>query len=571
MNFRPEYPRPQFKREHWTTLNGVWEFEFDDACSGVKRGLHTGYKVLGGRINVPFSYQYQASGIGDADQHDAVWYRRKFTVESLEKRALLCFNAADYVTDVWVNGKHVITHKGGFTPFKTDITDCLFVGENAVVVRCLDPLGADFPRGKQSCTGKRHACYYIPNSGIWQSVWIEYFGDDCIDSYSLGADADSFTASGYIKTLRSRADELCVKISYKGEEAASGTFEVKNGYANYSLGLSEKRLWSCKEPNLYDVEFTLLKRGKVCDRAVTRFGVRKITVEGNKIYLNGEPLYQRLILDQGYWENGGLTPPSKESLKDDIVYSIKMGFNGARKHQKLEDPYYYYYAEELGFLVWCEMPSAYDFCEREQIAVMNEWAEIVAEAKNYTSVITYVPLNESWGVNGITGQKDRQDFARAMYYYTKSLDSTRLVSTNDGFDNIEESDILSIHDYDIKRAEEFPAKYKDGKYDGMNPQGFKLFCDGHKYKGQPVLFTEFGGLSFASESLDGNWGYDSVKDADDLVNRLSGLMEGLTGTEFCGYCYTQLTDVQQEVNGLLNAYRTPKAPLEKLEKVFNNK
>lgn len=571
MNFRPEYPRPQFKRQDWTPLNGVWEFEFDDKNSGVKRGLHTGYKVLGGRINVPFSYQYQASGIGDPAQHDAVWYRRKFTVESLEKRALLCFNAADYVTDVWVNGKHVITHKGGFTPFKADITDCLFVGENAIVVRCLDPLGADFPRGKQSCTGERYTCYYIPNSGIWQSVWIEYFGDDCIDSYTLGADADAFTLSGKIKTLRKSADELLVKVTYKGEEVANASFALNGGTVDYSLELSEKHLWSCRAPNLYGVEFTLLKNGRECDKAETRIGVRKIAVDGNKIYLNGEPLYQRLILDQGYWENGGLTPPSKEALKDDILYSIKMGFNGARKHQKLEDPYYYYYAEELGFLVWCEMPSAYESCDREKAAIMSEWAEIVAEAKNYTSVITYVPLNESWGVEGIYDAKDRQDFARAMYYYTKSLDETRLVSTNDGFDNVEESDILSIHDYDIKRAEEFPAKYKDGAYDGMKPQGFNLFCNGHKYKGQPVILTEFGGLSFASESLDGSWGYDSVKDADDLVNRLAGLMKGVTGTEFCGYCYTQLSDVQQEVNGLLNAYRTPKAPLEKLEKVFNNK
>ena len=248
-----------------------------------------------------------------------------------------------------------------------------------------------------------------------------------------------------------------------------------------------------------------------------------------------------------------------------------MGFNGARKHQKLEDPYYYYYAEELGFLVWAEMPSAYTFCDKEVKAITQEWQEIVNAAKNFTSVIAYVPLNESWGTREIKTNKEQQNFTRSLYYLTKSIDDTRIISTNDGFETIEESDILGIHDYDIKNAEEFSVKY-NGNYDGMYPQGWALFADGHKYKGQPVLLTEFGGIAFVSEQKGEAWGYgNGAKNAEELLERLEQLINGIAQTEFQGYCYTQLTDVQQEVNGLLYADRTPKVDLNNLKNIFGNK
>ena len=564
---RKEYPRPQFRRYNWQSLNGEWEFGF-----GEKENYDR-------KINVPFSYQWEASGIGDKAVHDTVWYKRTFKIdrENKGKRALLCFNAADYETDVWVNGNHAIKHIGGFTPFKADITQYLKDGENEITVRCIDTLETSVPRGKQSWTGEPFTCFYYPNTGIWGSVWIEFFNEDCIENYSLQSDIDNRRVYGYIETLYSKADEAEIILTFKGKVLKKQKFSLDGKRTNYSISLADNAfdfgelLWWVDNPNLINVDYVLYKDNKAVDRAHTRIGLRKISIENGKICLNGRPLYQRLILDQGYWNESGLTPPSAEALKKDIELSKAMGFNGARKHQKLEDPYYYYYAEELGFLVWAEMPSAYTFCDKEVKAITQEWQEIVNAAKNFTSVIAYVSLNESWGTREIKTNKEQQNFTRSLYYLTKSIDDTRIISTNDGFETIEESDILGIHDYDIKNAEEFSVKY-NGNYDGMYPQGWALFADGHKYKGQPVLLTEFGGIAFVSEQKGEAWGYgNGAKNAEELLERLEQLINGIAQTEFQGYCYTQLTDVQQEVNGLLYADRTPKVDLNNLKNIFGNK
>ena len=564
---RKEYPRPQFRRYNWQSLNGEWEFGF-----GEKENYDR-------KINVPFSYQWEASGIGDKAVHDTVWYKRTFKIdrENKGKRTLLCFNAADYETDLWVNGNHAIKHIGGFTPFKADITQYLKDGENEITVRCIDTLETSVPRGKQSWTGEPFTCFYYPNTGIWGSVWIEFFNEDCIENYSLQSDIDNRRVYGYIETLYSKADEAEIILTFKGKVLKKQKFSLDGKRTNYSISLADNAfdfgelLWWVDNPNLINVDYVLYKDNKAVDRAHTRIGLRKISIENGKICLNGRPLYQRLILDQGYWNESGLTPPSAEALKKDIELSKAMGFNGARKHQKLEDPYYYYYAEELGFLVWAEMPSAYTFCDKEVKAITQEWQEIVNAAKNFTSVIAYVPLNESWGTREIKTNKEQQNFTRSLYYLTKSIDDTRIISTNDGFETIEESDILGIHDYDIKNAEEFSVKY-NGNYDGMYPQGWALFADGHKYKGQPVLLTEFGGIAFVSEQKGEAWGYgNGAKNAEELLERLEQLINGIAQTEFQGYCYTQLTDVQQEVNGLLYADRTPKVDLNNLKNIFGNK
>jgi len=575
---RFEYPRPQFRRDEWQSLNGEWEFDFDDSENGVNCGICMGQSPLKRKINVPFSYQWEASGIDDKTQHDVIWYRRKFTVNNDKKRALLCFNAADYKTEVWINGVHILTHEGGFTPFKADITDCLKKNGNVIVVRCEDTLDNTQPRGKQSWEKEPFSCFYYSNSGIWQSVWIEYFEDDCIDSYLLQSNVDNCTIYGDVSTLYGLADELEITLKFKDKVIKKQRFTLDGKHTDFSINLADSAfdfselLWSPEMPNLVYSDYKLFKGGKVCDEAHTRIGLRKISIdESGKICLNDRPLYQRLVLDQGYWKESGLTSPSAEALKKDIELTKAMGFNGARKHQKFEDPYYYYFAEELGLLVWCEMPSAYTYCEREADALTREWQEIVKIARNFTSVIVYVPLNESWGVKKIKTNEAQQNFAKSLYYLTKSLDGTRLISTNDGFETVEESDLLGVHDYDIKDEEEFPKKY-DGNFDGIYPQGWALFADGQRYLGQPVLLTEFGGIAFVSEQKGEAWGYgNGAKNADELCERLVRLVKGIAKTCFQGYCYTQLTDVQQEVNGLLYADRTPKADLNKLKKIFENK
>ena len=563
---RKEYPRPQFKRDSWQSMNGEWEFGFGGKANYDRK------------INVPFSYQWEASGINDKAVHDTVWYKRAFKIDKANKgkSALLCFNASDYETDVWINGNHVIKHVGGFTPFKADITQYLKDGENEITVRCIDTSETAVPRGKQSW-GDRFTCFYYPNTGIWGSVWIEFFGEDCIENYSLQSDIDNRRIYGYIETLYGQADEVEIILTFEDKVIKKQRMSLDGKRTVYSVTLADnafdfgRYIWWTGNPNLIYIDFKLIKDGVFCDIAHTRIGLRKISIENGKICLNDRPLFQRLILDQGYWIESGLTPPSAEALKKDIELSKAMGFNGARKHQKLEDPYYYYYAEELGFLLWAEMPSAYTFCAKEIKAITDEWQEIVNVAKNSTSVIAYVPLNESWGVREIKTNVEQQNFAKSLYYLTKTIDGTRLVSTNDGFETVEESDILGIHDYDIKSSEEFPIKYNNG-YDGMHPQGWALFADGQKYMSQPALLTEFGGIAFVKETRGDAWGYgNGAKDAGELCARLGQLIKGIAKTDFQGYCYTQLTDVQQEVNGLLYADRTPKADLNKIKEIFENK
>ncbi len=575
---RKEYPRPQFRRDSWQNLNGAWEFAFDDQNEGKAQGWWRGDKKLDKIINVPFSYQYPASGINDKAIHDITWYRRTFLIakENAGKRALLCFNASDYETDVWVNGIHAINHKGGFAPFEVDITDYLNGEENVLIVRCFDSLETAVPRGKQHWEGITYGCFYYPNSGIWQSVWLEFFGRDCIESYALKPDIDNRCIRGEIHTMYARADEAEIVLTFQGKILQKQRFMLPHKRTRFTVDLSDNAfdfnglLWSVENPNLIGVDFTLYSNGEVCDKARTRIGMRKIHIDDKgTICLNNKPLYQRLILDQGYWEESGLTPPSTEALKQDIELAKAMGFNGARKHQKFEDPYFYYYAEELGFLTWCEMPSALTFCEEEIAAVSREWQKILSVAKNFTSILCYVPFNESWGVREVGTSQEQQNFARSLYYMTKSIDGDKLISTNDGFENVTPTDIIGIHDYDIAKAEQFPKKYQDGKYDGLYPQGFALFAEGNKYEGQPVLFTEFGGMALKAEQKSDTWGYNEGEASEEsFYNHLEELLRGIAQTEFQGYCYTQLTDVQQEINGLLRADHTPKFDVQKLKSIF---
>ena len=580
--FRNEYPRPQFRRQEWLSLNGEWEFCFDDKNEGIKKGYATGKKALPLKIIVPFVYQCEASQINSYDYHPIVWYKRRFVTEGkIGKRALLCFNGSDYVTDVWINGCHVLQHKGAYAPFSADITDFLYKNgaENTVVVRCYDPLDSALPRGKQSWTGERFGCWYIPSSGIWQSVWIDYFGEDCISNYSIIPDVDHCNFSGEIKTLRGIADECEITLSYKGESVKKIRFGLDGNYTRYTIDIKEYPLvqkncfWWPHNPNLFDFEFALYANGKRVDYACSRAGLKKISIdEYGKICLNNKPIYQRLILDQGYWEESGLTPPSVEAIRKDIQLCKDMGFNGARKHQKFEDPYFYYLADEMGYLTWCEMPSAYTFNTDEMMSITAEWQEILCVARNFTSVICYVPLNESWGVDKILVDRPMQDFARSLYYLTKAIDSHKLVSTNDGWENLDTTDIISIHDYAYDKSK-FQTEYFAENYDKIYPQGKKLMCQGCAYSGQPVLFTEFGGIAMASDSKNGNWGYNNgAKNEEEFLTRYANLVEGIyENQEFQGFCYTQVSDVQQEVNGLLYANRTPKFNLDKVRNITLNK
>lgn len=574
-NLRNEYPRPHFRRDCWLSLNGVWEFEFDDNKDGELRGLPQGTTQLSGQINVPFTYQYALSGIGDKAFHDTLWYRRSFVHEQTDKHVILGFNASDYITTVWVNGHYATAHQGGFAPFTVDITKFVVMGENVIVVKCYDPLDPTIPRGKQSWLNDRWSCWYTPNSGIWQSVWIDYVGEDSIEDFSITPDIDTNSFGGEIKLRNALADLIEMKVYYDNKLVKRQMFSPDGKYTRYRVSMMELNYvdeiayWTPEHPNLFNVDILLHKNGTLLDTVHTRFGMRKISVsEDGRILLNNQPLYQRLILDQGYWEGSGLTPPSVDAIRKDIQLTKEMGFNGARKHQKFEDPYYYYLADEMGLLTWCEMPSAYHFNCDEISYITAQWQEIVNTAKKFSSVITYVPLNESWGIRKAAVSLEQQDFARSLYYLTKAMDGSRLVSTNDGWENLSDSDMLAIHDYS-SLGREFKSKYNRDTYDGGFQTFRKVLAGGNQYCGQPVLLTEFGGIMFAKDQHDGNWGYNSAAvTEDEFFARIKELVDGIYAADFQGFCYTQLTDVQQEVNGLLDAQRNPKVNVAKLKSIL---
>ena len=530
---------------------------------------------LSREINVPFTYQYPDSGIGETDFHDTLWYRRSFVYDKKGKSVILGFNASDFATTVWVNGHFAATHVGGFSPFTIDVSTFVTEGENIIVVKCYDPLDPTIPRGKQSWLNTPFSCWYTPNSGIWQSVWLDFVGEDSIEDFSITPDIDTNSFSGEIKLRNGVADLLEIKVLYDGKQVKRQLFTPDGKYTRYTVNMMEQNFvdevtyWAPEHPNLFYVDINLYLGDRLLDTVHTRFGMRKISVgEDGRILLNNKPLYQRLILDQGYWNGSGLTAPSVEAIKKDISLTKEMGFNGARKHQKFEDPYYYYLADEMGLLTWCEMPSSYNFNPDEMSYVTGEWQEIMRTASKFSSIITYVPLNESWGVRKLAVDLEQQNFARSLYYLTKAADRSRLVSTNDGWENLTESDILAIHDYATPGGD-LREKYNEATYNDGFQTFRKIYAEGNDHMGHPVLLTEFGGIMFEKDQFNGNWGYNSAAKSDEeFFDRLKALVCGIYEADFQGFCYTQLTDVQQEVNGLLDAEHNPKVDVSKIREIF---
>lgn len=577
MMVRGEYPRPQQQRADWFGLNGQWEFCFDDEDKGIRQGYASGKVPFDRVIQVPFAYQYPLSGIGLEEVHEILWYKKTFRIDDVSKDYLLCFNGVDYIADVYVNGKHVCSHEGGYTAFEADISDYVQPGENVLVLRVYDPQWNDIPRGKQSWTGQRFGCWYLATSGIWKSVWIESFRKDYIRERTLYTDIDEGKIYGEVYTGYALADRLEITVCFRGEKKKHAIFDLERGKCKYTLSMIDENgrlkfeLWSPELPLLYDVEYKIYEGDEVLDAFTSQFGMRKISIDQNgQICLNDCPYRQKLVLDQGYYGDGGLTAESAEQIRESIVLMKKMGFNGARKHQKIEDPYFYYYADQLGFLTWLEMPSAYDFTKREIQTLSGQLADVITQNSVFTSVVTYVPLNESWGVPAIFADKKQQALARMLYYEIKALDPTRLVCTNDGWENVSESDIVTIHDY-CRGSDKYENFYRDEKtVDAIAPAGKKAICHGNHYHGQPLLFSEYGGIAYDSDSVGGSWGYgDGAKSEQELLQRIRDLTEGLHQTYFQGYCYTQINDVQQEVNGLCRYDMQSKFDVKELEEIFS--
>lgn len=572
---RNEYPRPSFVRNTFLSLNGERNFDFDDKNEGLKRKFYESAN-FSKKINVPFAYQTELSGINIKEQHEILWYERYFDVpDNFKDRTLINFNAVDKTCMVYLNGQFVGMHDDGYNAFSFDITDFLKKKNNHLVVRVTDENDPTFPRGKQYWEKEPSRCWYYPSSGIWQSVFLESYHYDYLKRVLFTPDIDEGTVAVQVETL-GKASELEMEILFEDKVIKKISKNLDGKYSKFVVSIKpidyidELHYWEIKNPNLYDVNFKLKEKGEVCDEVKTYFALRKIHIdEYGNICLNNKKLYQRLVLDQGYWKDGGLTPSSHEEFKKDIELAKEMGFNGARKHQKIEDPYFYYYADKLGFLVWAELPSAYNFNYQEVKEVENTLHDAILALYNHPSIITWVPFNESWGIKKILTNTQQKNFVRGIYYIIKSIDSSRLVDSNDGWEHISDTDIIAIHDY-TPFGDQFMEKYKVENLNSVQPMGRKLFAYGEKYKDQPVLLTEYGGFSARYDLNSNFFGYYVCNDKDKVIEQLTNLQKFVNKCNFKGFCYTQLTDVEQETNGLLNANHEPKFDIKILCSIFKD-
>ena len=549
---RSEYPRPQFVRSGWMNLNGQWQFEMDHGCSGRARGLvEAPYSM---EITVPFCPESKLSGIGNVDFMECVWYRRTFTLpKSAEgKRVFIHFGAVDYAAEVWVNGQSVGKHEGGYVGFELEITKALIEGENTVVVCAEDHLRSGLqPYGKQSAKYHSYGCSYTRTTGIWQTVWLEWTNETRIKYVKLTPDANNAAVmieaeiDGDVKDVT-----FACEASFEGDIEGEVEVNVDGANARALLLVEHAHLWNVGEPNLYDLKLTLKKDGKAIDKVDSYFGLRTISFDGMKCLINGKPVFQRLILDQGFFMDGIYTAPTDEDLKGDIERSMAMGFNGARLHQKVFEQRFLYWADKLGYICWGEMPSwGIDPAKPTTLPIfLREWMEVVKRDFNSPAIVGWCPWNETWKEDNF-GM--RQETQRMTYLVTKAMDNTRpCIDTSGGHHVV--TDIYDTHDY-----EQDVAIYAE-RYAPDAPVIWDARSNRQKYEGQPVFVSEYGGIGWA---VDGSgWSYGTgPKTEEEFIERYRGLTTVLLKCpNHIGFCYTQLTDIEQEQNGLYYYDRTPK-------------
>ncbi|MDP9313360.1 MAG: glycoside hydrolase family 2 [Chloroflexota bacterium] len=570
------YPRPQLVRGNWTSLNGMWDFALDHDA----RWSQPEHVQWNAKINVPFSPETEASGIHDTGFYQACWYRCTFNAPELPngERLVLHFGAVDYSATVWANGKLVAQHEGGYTPFSADLTEALVEGEpQTIVVRALDdPQDLAKPRGKQDWLLEPHSIWYPRTTGIWQTVWMERVPATAIASLQWTPNLARWELGLEARLDGQRRDDLRLRVKlYVGNIIlADDTYKVVAGEVSRRIALSDpgiddyrnELLWSPMQPTLIRAHMQLWgRRGELVDEVHSYTALRQVALQGDRFVLNGRPYRLRMVLDQGYWPGTGITAPNDEALQRDVELAKAMGFNGVRKHQKIEDPRYLYWADTLGLLVWEEMPSAYRFTKKAVERLAREWTEAIERDYSHPCIVSWVPFNESWGIPDLPEIPEQRHYVQALYHLTRTLDSTRPVIGNDGWESVA-TDIIGIHDY-ADDPEEIAERYHSDEVVGRlftreRPGGRLLTIEGHPHTGQPIMLTEFGGIAFSGDEAV-TWGYSRSESSDAFAGQYRSLLEVVRElTLFAGFCYTQFADTYQESNGLLYADRRPKFPLE---------
>ncbi len=568
------YPRPQLVRKAWSILNGPWDFARDPIES-----WRTPSEVQWeGTIVVPYAPEAPASGIGDTGFYRACWYRRAIDAQVAGRRVLLHFGAVDHTATVWLDEHYVGTHEGGYTPFTFDVTDHLGSKSATLVVRAVDdPQDLAKPRGKQDWLLEPHSIWYPRTTGIWQTVWLETVPPTAIARVRWTPNTERWEIGCEVQLDGApRADlRLRIELRVGSEILADDVYAVIAGEVNRRIALSDpgiddyrnEILWSPRSPTLIDAQLTLLDReGTALDSVRSYTALRSISIQGDRIVLNGRPLQLHMVLDQGYWPETGLTPPDDAALRRDVELAKAMGFNGVRKHQKVEDPRYLYWADRLGLVVWAEMPSAYRFNLTAIERLTREWMSVIDRDFSHPCIAAWVPFNESWGVPNLPDIPAERHFVEGLYHLTKTLDPTRPVIGNDGWESVA-TDVIGIHDYEedptriatrYATPEEIPQLLKRER-----PGGRLLTLAIHGE--QPIVLSEFGGIAYAGDG-GFSWGYSRAADPADLAERYAMLLTTVRSISlFAGFCYTQFADTYQEVNGLLYPDRTPKFPLAEME------
>ncbi len=579
------YPRPQLVREHWQSLNGQWKFRFDNdrQYRHPSDGIEWTHE-----ITVPFPPESAASGIGDRGFHFACWYEREFEIAAQGERILLHFGAVDYRAKVWVNGHQVVEHEGGHTSFSADITRALGDGGRHIVTVYVedDPLDLAKPRGKQDWQLEPHSIWYPRTTGIWQTVWLERVPRTYIEKLRWTPHFEGFEIGCETFVGGEPLEDLTVEVKIRHDDKmlADDHYKIIGGEAHRKISLSDpgiddsrnELLWSPERPTLLDAEVILRHRDTILDRVQSYTALRSVNINRDRVMLNGRPYHLRLVLDQGYWPDSLMAAPSDEALRRDVELAKAMGFNGVRKHQKIENPRYLYWADRLGLLVWEEMPSPYRFSPLAITRLVREWTEAIERDYSHPCVIVWVPFNESWGVPNLTSIQAHRNAVEALYHLTRTLDSTRPVIGNDGWE-ASATDLLGIHDYDAD-PERVKARYainaSQELFDRRRPGGRILTLDGYPHRGQPIILSEFGGIAYRKKpeaGVEEIWGYSEADSDQQFLEAYRGLLEVVNETPmFSGFCYTQFADTFQEANGLLTADRMPKVPLEEICKATMN-
>lgn len=559
---RSEHPDPQFQRKDWLNLNGEWDFEFDFGNSGLRAGVLE-KDEWSRKINVPFCPESKLSGIEYTDFIAAVWYRKSVTVTEaqLEGRVLIHFGAVDYETYLYVNGEEAGYHKGGYTSFTFDITEFLTAGENVIAVNARDDVRDPLvPRGKQSELYNSHGCDYTRTTGIWQTVWLEFVPKAYVKSFKLFPDTVNATLG--ISAVVEGEGAFKAEAFYDGRLV--GSFEkTAAGFVSGDIKLSETHLWEVGCGRLYDLKITFGG-----DEISSYFGLRDIRIDGYKVLINGKSVFQRLVLDQGFYADGIYTAPSDEALEKDIRLSLAVGFNGARLHQKVFEPRFLYHCDRLGYIVWGEFGNwGLDYSRDGALeAMLPQWCESVARDFNHPAIVGWCPFNETWDRDG---RKQNDELLRIVYRVTKQLDETRPCIDTSGNFHVE-TDIFDVHDYEQK------VEIFKGNYDRLMTEGvlFERFPDRQEYDGKkPAFVSEYGGIQWSLGSRGDAWGYGNApKSEQEFIDRYKGLTDALLDNErMFGFCYTQFYDIEQEQNGLYYYDRSPKFDPELFRRINSRK